>query len=89
MLECSPLLSSDFGDLPAMSSRLSLRGIGKVMHLVMLIVGTSLVVAEHRLCSPEVAQRLGWRESGRSPYSSLSIASLCDTGHGPSHGRSE
>ena len=55
----------------------------------MLVVGTSLAVAERRRCSPEVARQLGRRESERSPCSFLFAASLCGTGRAPSHDRSE
>ena len=58
------------------------------MPLAMIAVRISLVVAEHRQCSPEVAQRLGWREIGRSPYSYLSVVDLCGTRRAPSHDRS-
>jgi hypothetical protein len=59
------------------------------MPLEMIVVGTSLVVAEHRRYSLEVARRSGWRESGRSPYSFLFATDLCDTRHVLSHSRSE
>ena len=55
----------------------------------MLVVGTSLAVAERRRCSPEVARQLGRRESERSPYSFLFAAGLCGTRRAPSHDRSE
>jgi hypothetical protein len=42
----------------------------------MLIVGTSLIVAERRRYSPEVARQLGRRETEHSPYSYLSITSV-------------
>jgi hypothetical protein len=89
MLEYSPLPGNDSGDLLAMPFRLSPRGKEKVMPSAMFVIGISLEVAEHTQCSPEVAQRSGWRGSERSLYSCLSIAGLCGTGRAPSHDRSE
>jgi hypothetical protein len=48
MLGRSTLLGSDLGNLLAIPFRLSPRGIERVIPLAMFIVGTSLVVAEHR-----------------------------------------
>jgi hypothetical protein len=87
MLRCLPLLGSDLDDLLATPYYPSPRGTERVMPLVMFVVGTSLVVVEHRRYSPEVARRSGWRGSGCSLYSCLSVTSLCDTGYAPLYGR--
>ena len=89
MLGCSPLLGTDLGDPLAIPYHPSPRGTERAMPLAMLVVGTSLAVAERRQCSPEVARQLGQRESERSPYSFLFAASLCGTRRAPSHDRSE
>ena len=88
MLGRSPLLGSDSGDPLATPSYLSPRGTEKAMPLAMLVVGTSLAVAERRRCSLEVARQLGRRETEHSPYSFLFAASLCSTGRVPLHDRS-
>jgi hypothetical protein len=89
MLGRSPLPGSDLDDLLATPYHPSLRGTERVRPLAMPVVGTALAVVEHRRYSPEVAQRLGWRGSGRSLCSCLSVAGLYDTGRAPSYSRSE
>jgi hypothetical protein len=55
MLGYSPLLGSDLGNPLATPYYPSPRGTERVRPLVMFVVGTSLVVAEHRRCSLEGA----------------------------------
>jgi hypothetical protein len=55
MLGYSPLLGSDLDDLLAIPYYPSPRGMERVRPLAMPVVGTALVVAEYRRCSPEVA----------------------------------
>jgi hypothetical protein len=55
MLGCSPLLGSDLDNLLATPYHPSPRGIERVRTLAIPIVGTALVVVEHRRYSPEVA----------------------------------
>jgi hypothetical protein len=88
MLGYSPLLGSDLDNLLAIPYYPSPRGTEILRPLAMPVVGTAPVIAEHRQCSPEVAQKLGWRGSGRSLYSCLSVAGLCDTRRAPSHDQS-
>ena len=88
MLGCSPLLGSDLGDPLAIPYYPSPRGTEKAMPLAMLIVGTSLVVAERRRYSLEVARQLGRQETEHSPYSFLFATSLCSTGRVLLHDRS-
>jgi hypothetical protein len=59
MLGYSLLLNSDLSISLAIPSRLSPRGIERVTHLAILVVRTSLVVAEHRRYSLGVARRSG------------------------------
>jgi hypothetical protein len=56
MLGCSLLLNSDLSVPLATPSRLSPRGIERVTHLAMLVVRTSLVVAEHNVIVGETGQ---------------------------------
>jgi hypothetical protein len=88
MLGYSPLLGSDLGDPLAIPYYPSPRGTERAIPLAMLVVGTSLIVAERRQCGPEVARQLGRRETEHSPYSCLSVAGLCDTRRAPSHDQS-